>query len=277
MLALDERGLHCARGGFHLDPVKPVPRAVFTGEHRRIEGCGEAILPGPGPLRLGEVTVTFHPSGFAPGAAQVRLASGGEAWVVTGDWKRGADPLVAPFEPVPCDTLVLAAPFALPIFRWDDPGVVAAWLLANERCALFASPVLALRLQAQLAVPLRRHEDLEPLARRYAELGVAVPPSDPSSERLLCPLRSPLPGAPPLRGGGRRLVRAIVDGSARIRGPRRRANFDSGFALSEHGDWEEVLATVADSKARRVLAQGPHADALARFLREERGLASEPL
>ncbi len=256
MLALD----------FEIDPTAPVPRAVFTGDHRRIEGCGEVLEP---PFERAGVSVTAHPSGFAPGARQLRVAAAGETWVFTGDFKRSKDPLGAAFEPVPCDVLVLRAPFALPIFRWEEVAALRAWLEANERCTLFASPVLALRLQAQLAVPLRRHEDLEPLALRYDALGAKVPASDPSSERLLAPLAA-------RASVKRRGPRAIADGSARIRGTRRRANVDMGFALSEHADWEEVLATVADSKARRVLVQGSHAEALARFLREERGLESAP-
>ncbi|MEZ0228206.1 MAG: hypothetical protein ACAI25_06245, partial [Planctomycetota bacterium] len=162
------------------------------------------------------LTVTAHPSGFAPGARQLRLSGHGETWVVTGPWKRAADPLCAPFEAIACDVLVLDAPFALPIFRWEEPAALAAWLQANERATVFASPVLALRLQAQLAIPLRRHEDLEPLARRYEELGAKVPASDPSSERLLAPLAA-------RASIKRRGARAIADGSARIRGTRRRA------------------------------------------------------
>jgi putative mRNA 3-end processing factor len=275
LLVPDGSGLFCARGGFHVDPVKPVPRAVFTGEHR-IEGCGEVFLPA-GPRALGELSqggleLSFHPSGFAPGAAQLRLMTAEETCVVTGDWKGGADPLCAPFETLPCDALVTEAPFGLPIFRWEEPGALAEWLLAHERCALFAAPILALRLQAQLGVPLRRHEDLSPLARRYEELGARVPPSDPDSKRLLAPVAS-REGVKLARG----TVTALAQGSARIRGTRRRSHYDRGFALSEHAAWSELLAMIDTSRARRVLVRAQHAEPLARFLREERGLAAEAL
>jgi len=289
VLALDESGLFCARGGFHVDPERPVARAVFTSEERRIEGCGAALVATPkgGEALLGDVKLTFHPSGFSPLAAQVRLEAPGEVWVVTGDWKRAADPLAAPFEPLACDVLVLRAPFALPIFLWDEPAALARWLEARPRCTLFAPPVLALRLQAQLGTPLRRHEDLEPLARRYEAAGVPLPASDPSSERLLAPLaaRAAVKGRGRGAGAGRRrpprdagsAPAALVEGAARLRGPRRRANVDAGFALSEHADWEEILRTVAEVRARRILVQGAHADALARFLREERSRDAAPL
>ena len=42
-------------------------------------------------------------------------------WVVSGDYKRAADPTCAPFEPVPCDVFITESTFALPIYRWDPP------------------------------------------------------------------------------------------------------------------------------------------------------------
>ena len=40
----------------------------------------------------GAVDVSFHPAGHVLGSAQVRLEAGGEVWVVSGDYKRAADP-----------------------------------------------------------------------------------------------------------------------------------------------------------------------------------------
>ncbi len=270
MLVLDDAGLYCARGGFHVDPVRPVERALFTGEHRKIEGCRETYdATTKGELALGDVRVSFHPSGFAPGSGQVRIQDG-EIWVVTGDWKRAPDPLSPPFEPLRCDVLVTTAHFALPIFLWDEPEELARWLDAHESAVVFASPVLALRLQAELGRPLRRHEELEPLARRWEALGARLPASDPGSKRLLAPL------AARARVAVRGAARAIAAGSARIRGTRRRGNFDAGFALSEHADWPATLRTIQETGARRVLVREGHAEPLARYLREQ-GLESEAL
>jgi putative mRNA 3-end processing factor len=254
-----------------VDPVRPVPRAVFTGEHRFVEGCVEAHLPGPGGLELGGVKISFHPSGYAPFAAQVRLEAG-EVSVVTGDFKRSADPLSRPFEVLPCDELAVSAPFGLPIFEWDGLEGVAAWLEAHERCTLYAAPVLALRLYAQLPAllaqnsALRLDASLEPLAARYEGRfsKEARKSGNEESHRVIAAL------SPEKKKG--RGAKAIADASARLRGPRRRSNFDAGFALSEHASWSELLKTVEESRARRVLALGRHGEALARFLREERGL-----
>jgi putative mRNA 3-end processing factor len=270
VLTLDDAGLYCARGGFHVDPVKPVERGLFTGEHKKIPGCKESHdATTKGELTFGDVRVTFHASGFAPGSGQVRIQDG-ETWVVTGDWKRAPDPLAAPFEPLHCDVLVTTAHFALPIFRWEEPAELARWLDAHENAVLFASPVLALALQAGLGRPLRRHEELAPLARRWKELGARLPASDAGSKRLLAPLAAR--GRVKVRGA----VTAIAAGTARIRGTRRRGNFDAGFALSEHADWPATLRMVEETGARRVLVREGHAEPLARYLREQ-GLESEAL
>jgi putative mRNA 3-end processing factor len=171
--------------------------------------------------------------------------------------------------------LVTTAHFALPIFRWDDPNELARWLDENESALVFAAPVLALRLHAQLGRPLRRHEDLEPLARRWEELGAQLPASDPGSRHVLAPLaaRSKLKACPERSRRIRGATTAIAAGSARIRGTRRRGNFDAGFALSEHADWPALLRTVEETGARRVLVREGYAEPFARYLRE-RGLES---
>ncbi|HZU95777.1 MAG TPA: hypothetical protein VFF73_03645 [Planctomycetota bacterium] len=279
LLTRDQDGLFCAAGGFHIDPVRPVPVAIFTGEHRRVPGYGTII---EGPRAFGEVLVSMHPSGFAPGSVQVRVEAPGEVWVVTGDFTRARDPFGHDFESVTCDVLVLPARFGLPIFRWEDAGEIGVWLDAHEACSLHASPVLALRLQAELGRPLRRDPALEALARRWEELGAKLPPSDPSSKRILAPHPNPQPAArgegasPTSRGEGARR-RAIVAGAARIRGTRRRQSYDRGFGISEHADWPMLLRTVEESGARRVLVEGEHAAPFARFLAEERGLQGSVL
>jgi putative mRNA 3-end processing factor len=64
---------------------------------------------------------------------------------------------------------------------------------------------------------------------------------------------------------------AFASGWMRIRGARRRRGYDRGFALSDHADWDALVATVADTGAARVFVTHGYTDALARYLRE-RGL-----
>ena len=69
-------------------------------------------------VKIGDSWISFHPAGHIRGSAQIRIERGGEVWVVTGDYKRDADPTCLPFEVVPCDTLITEATFALPIYNW---------------------------------------------------------------------------------------------------------------------------------------------------------------
>jgi len=306
-------GLRCARGGFHVDPWSAAATAVITHVH------GDHLLPGSaryvcsgsslpflrkrlGPdvaaqgvpygerFRLGEVTVSFHPSGHVLGAAQIRLEAEGETWVVSGDYKRAPDPTCAPFEVVPCDVFITEATFALPLYRWRDPTVVArdilAWWEAN-RAAGVASVLFAYamgkapRILAELARltdPARTvhvHGAVEGLVELYREAGVRLLPTVRVSETARGrSFAGELILAPPGAGGSTWMRRfgahetAFASGWMRVRGTRRRKGFDRGFALSDHADWPALLRTIEETGARRVLVTHGYADELSRYLRE---------
>src|SRR5688572_7144372 len=145
LISLTASGLYCAAGDFHIDPWRPVARAVIThahsdhasyghahylvaraGEHvtRRRVGDAAAIqtLEYGESIAVGDARVSLHPAGHVLGSAQVRVEHRGEVWVVSGDYKLEHDPTCAPFEPVACDTFVTESTFGLPIYRWRDPA-----------------------------------------------------------------------------------------------------------------------------------------------------------
>jgi putative mRNA 3-end processing factor len=65
---------------------------------------------------------------------------------------------------------------------------------------------------------------------------------------------------------------AFASGLMRVRGVRRQRAFDRGFVLSDHADWSGLLDTIAATGASRVLVTHGWSEALARYLRESRGL-----
>ena len=80
--------------------------------------CGSAQAVSYGEVvKTGDVEISLHPAGHVLGSAQVLLCAGGGRTVVSGDYKRQADPTCAPFELVACDTFVTEATFGLPVFR----------------------------------------------------------------------------------------------------------------------------------------------------------------
>ncbi len=214
LLAPSPAGLHCAPGGFHVDPWAPAGTAVITHAHadHLHAGCERYLCAAPSvpllarrlppgtpiegvpygaPLRLGEVTVSLHPAGHVLGSAQVRIQRDrGPVWVATGDFKRAPDPTCAPFEVVPCDVLVTEATFALPIYRWRPSGEVARDLLAwVEGCAARGRAAVlfcyalgkAQRVLAELAALTDRaawlHGAMAPLVSIYREAGVRMLPT----------------------------------------------------------------------------------------------------
>src|SRR3954464_6545919 len=146
MIRSTPQGLFCEAGGFYVDPWQPVDRAIVTHAHsdhaspgsrsylcaapgeavsrRRLAGAYAETLPYGTQVRIGDVTVSFHPAGHILGSSQIRLEHRGEVWVVSGDYKRAPDPPGAPFEPVRCHTFISEATFALPIYTWDPPDLV---------------------------------------------------------------------------------------------------------------------------------------------------------
>jgi putative mRNA 3-end processing factor len=61
----------------------------------------------------------------------------------------------------------------------------------------------------------------------------------------------------------------FASGWMRVRGIRRRRGYDRGFVISDHADWDDLLRTVQETGAKRVLATHGYADVLARHLREQ--------
>jgi putative mRNA 3-end processing factor len=248
------------------------------------------------PFALGETTVSLHPAGHVLGSAQVRVEhprSG--VWVVSGDYKRDPDPTCAGFTPVACDTFVTEATFALPVYQWPSPESVARelfeWWQAERAhptmvfCYAFGK---AQRILAHLAEltdrPVFLHGAMERLTDAYRRSGVrlietrAVPEKSArgafAGELILCP---PSAHRSPWMKRFTAPQTAFASGWMAIRGQKRRRGYERGFVLSDHADWGSLLRTCDESRAHRILVTHGTSDALARYLRESRGLDAHPL
>jgi putative mRNA 3-end processing factor len=305
-------GLFCPAGDFFIDPWNPVARAVIThahGDHAR-HGSAAYLCAAPGAgllrrrlgsevpiesvpygqrLRLGGVTVSFHPAGHVLGSAQIRVEGEEGIWVAAGDYKRAADPTCAPFEPIRCDTFITESTFGLPIYRWDPTASVMAdlvgWWQSNategKSSVLFCYTIgKAQRVLAELARhtdrPVFVHGMMLPMIEVYRNEGVDLLPVKSATDQprgtsfagelILAPL--PARGTPWMRRLGTHSD-AFASGLMRVRGVRRQRAFDRGFVLSDHADWPAILRTIEETGAGRILATHGHTDPLARFLREQ--------
>jgi putative mRNA 3-end processing factor len=290
-----------------------VARAVITHAHadharpgsERYIACADALhvlrarLPGAtiDTLVYGEssvhdgVRVSLHPAGHVLGAAQVRVEYRGLVWVVSGDYKREADPTCAPFEPLAAHVFVTESTFGLPIFRWRDPVTVvddiAQWWRANAAarrtsvlfCYAFGK---AQRIAAMLANaraldigPLATHGAMSGLNDAYRASGVALPDIVHASALAATEVSRALVLAPPSAAGSPWMRRfgdfasGFASGWMQTRAGRKSRGVERGFALSDHADWPGLLSTISDTGATRVLVTHGESEAVVRWLREQ--------
>jgi putative mRNA 3-end processing factor len=202
-------GVCCKVAGFHIDPTRPVDKALITHGHSDHARAGHgAVLATQETLdimrlrhgdnfastaqavRYGEriafggVTVSFHPAGHVLGSAQICVERDGLRVVASGDYKDRPDPTCTAFELTPCDVFITEATFGLPVFRHHDAeGEIARLLhsvnLFPERAHLVGAYSLgkAQRLMAMLRAagydkPIYIHGALEKITRYYESRGI---------------------------------------------------------------------------------------------------------
>jgi putative mRNA 3-end processing factor len=319
LLQLSPEGLYCPAASAWIDPWRPVPRALIThahADHAR-PGCREywAIGASEGILRerlgaeikllpvdygqlhrIGDARVSFHAAGHVLGSAQIRLEASGESWLVSGDYKRCADPSCAPFETVQADVLISEATFGLPIYRWASGAEIAAeilewWRSASDRPSVLfayafgkAQRVLAELHRLGVSDEVLLHGAVERLMAPYRQAGVAMPPTRPLAElERDADLSGRLLIAPPGAHRSRELRRfakaqnGFVSGWMAVRGARRRRGYGRGFVMSDHADWAGLLQSVRESRAQQVYVTHGQSNVLARYLQEVEGISAEPL
>jgi putative mRNA 3-end processing factor len=312
LLRSTPHGLYCPEGDFYIDPQVPVARAVITHAHadharpgsqkylcsdrclplaklRLQHGANIQSLPFGQKISMNKVSVSLLPAGHITGSAQVLLESNGRRALVTGDFKRHADPLTHAYEPAPAHLLVMETTFALPIFAWQNCEHLQESLLhwvARNRAEGYTSVILAYALGkaqqvchylAPLDVPLLAHGSVRRFQAAFSKLGLRLPALESASEEKAKTNKGAIVVAPPSVQNTSWLDRfrpyrtCFASGWMTIRGNRRRRNVDFGLALSDHADWDGLVSTVNDVQPEIVWTTHGYAETFARFLAEERG------
>src|SRR5262249_33602321 len=204
-------GLCCKPGNFHIDPVRPVERAVITHGHsdharaghgavlatqetldimrlrygENFAGSTQAVRYGE-EIRLGGVTIKIHPARHVLRSAQIAVSFQDTPTVAPADYKDVRDPTCARFEVVPCDVFITEATFGLPVFRHGDAAGEVRKLLASvalfpERAHLVgayslgkAQRVIALLREAGYDAPIYLHGAMEKITYYYQNRGIAL-------------------------------------------------------------------------------------------------------
>lgn len=319
ILTVTPVGLYCPAGDFHIDPLRSVGRALITHAHSDHARAGHgAVLATADTLAimalrygtdftkaaqvaeygemadLGGINVSFHPAGHILGAAQIRLERNGFRVVVSGDYKRAADPTCLPFEPLRCEAFITESTFGLPVFRHPEAAGEVDKLLASlklfpERTHIVgvyalgkAQRMMALLRRAGYERPIYIHGALERLTAYYEERGCAfgevrrVVPGERArlgGEIVLCP-----PGA--IKELWARKfpdpLTVAASGWMRVRARARQKGVELPLVVSDHADWDELRATALETGCGELWVTHGEADALVHWARQQ-SIEAQPL
>lgn len=277
-----------------IDPARPQARAIIThghadharAGHGRVLATAETLAiiarrfgPQPGAqalacgqrLALGDgITAMLLPAGHVLGSAQVVLEKSGTRIIVSGDYKRRADPTCAAFEPLACDIFITEATFGLPVFRHPDPAGEIARLLATlaanpDRCIAVGAYALgkAQRVIAELRraghdAPIYLHGAMVALCELYQAHGLALGDVRAVGTLKGDALKGHIIIAPPSAlhdRWSRRLpdpIAAMASGWMRVRQRAVQRGVELPLILSDHADWDELCATITELNPAQV-------------------------
>ena len=318
-LKVTPAGLLCEPGGFYIDPVAQVDRAVITHAHadharpgnravlataetlgvmrvrmgEHAAGDAQQTVEFGERLRLNDVTVWLEPAGHVLGSAQVAMEWRGSRAVVSGDYKRERDPTTRGFVAIPCDVFVTEATFGLPVFRHDHPEREVAKLLASvalfpERAHVVGcyalgkcQRLIAMLREAGWHAPIYLHGALLPVCAVYESFGVRLGELRPATVAAKADLVGQIVLAPPgaiADRWARRLpdpVVCLASGWMRVRQRARTRGVELPLVISDHADWDGLLATADEVAAPEIWVTHGREEALihALALRGIRGRA----
>jgi len=273
-----------------LDATRPVARSFVSHAHfdhmakHKLSLCTKATarlmharqysnkdvtaLPFGEPHELAPgCTATLHPAGHILGSAQLLADSEHGRLLYTGDFKlrpgRSSEICATPR----ADLLIMETTFGTPAYRMPPTGEVLAALVQFCRDALAARavPVLfgyslgkAQEILASLGesgLPVMLHSEVFRLTRLCERLGVTLPAY---REFELKEMAGHVVIAPPQSGKSSWFTKitprrtAMVTGWAVEPSARYRFGTDAAFALSDHADYDDLLAFVDRVQPQKV-------------------------
>lgn len=312
-------GLYCVPGNFFIDPHRAVDKAVVTHGHADHARPGNnAVLATPETIaiaqsrygsnagrslqslqymqqqKIGDVRVTLTPAGHILGSAQVLIEYRGQRIVVSGDYKRRADPTCAPFEVTECDVFITEATFGLPVFRHPPDDEEIAKLLRSMQTFPDRTHLLGVYSlgKCQRLIRLLRHAGfdetiwlhgaLDKLCRLYERFGIDLGATAPVAGQPASAMKGRLVMCPPSALSdkwSRRFgdtITAAASGWMRVRARSRQRGAELPLIISDHADWDELTTTIQEVKAEEIWVTHGREDALVGFARSV-GLQAQAL
>ncbi len=314
LIKYSNKGLYCEIADIWIDPHKPVKKALITHAHMDhfTLGCEEYISTYETSIILKErigseiniktfdygkefkingINISFHPSGHILGSSQIKFKFAGEAWLITGDFKRQKDDTCREFEKVKTDYLISESTFGLPIFKWKEPQEIAVdiskWVNStpDKTSILFCYSLgKAQRLlneinKANFKNNIYTHSSIYKMNNCYRKLGINIVSTKKFDKtQNIEELKGSLILLPPGLNKGSYLKNSkdiqtsFASGWMTIRALRKRSGYDKGFAISDHADWGGILKTIKESEAKNVFFHHGDSEALNRYINEKESI-----
>jgi putative mRNA 3-end processing factor len=245
-------------------------------------------------LSVGDVSLRLVPAGHILGSAQAVIEYRGSRVVVSGDYKRRPDPTCAAFEPRQCDLFITEATFGLPVFRHPPDSHEIEKLLHSvrlfpERCHLVGvyalgkcQRLIALLREAGYDEPIYLHGALIELTALYQRHGIEFGPVLPWTGVTQDEFKGRIVLAPPAALADRWTRRlpepltALASGWMQVKQRAKARGIELPLVISDHADWDELTATLADVEAPEIWVTHGREEALVHYA-TTRGLKARAL
>ncbi len=263
------------------------PLAIPIMKHRIGSGINVTALEYGKVINKNGVKISLHPAGHIPGSSQVRIEYKGEIWVVSGDYKIENDGLTEPFEPIKCHTFITESTFALPAYKWQAQKIIFnsidSWWknnIAGGKISVLAGYSLgkAQRLFNNVDHSIGKiygHEEITTINNLFIEAGLNLPLLETIPNKISrSELTDSLIIAPPSviesewLNGLEHFSVGYASGWMIFGKGKRSKGIDSGFALSDHADWDGLNYAVKETGAENIFVTHGYTTVFTGWLRK---------
>jgi Cft2 family RNA processing exonuclease len=249
---------HMARHEYAL--CTPATAALYQARYGRRPTLE---LPYRQPVEWGGIRLTTYPAGHCLGSAMLLAEDAAQTLLYTGDFKLGPSATAEPAELPHAELLIMESTFGDPRYRLPPRAEAVERLceLVGQTLAAGATPVVeayplgksqeVTRILTAAGFAVLQHRMIHAISQVYESFGVSLGPygllgdrPEPASVQIVPP------GVP--RNESQPEVRLAVTGWALDPGAKYRLRVDHAIPLSDHADYDELLAAVARVGPRKV-------------------------
>jgi Cft2 family RNA processing exonuclease len=199
--------------------------------------------------------LTTYPAGHCLGSAMLLAEDQGQTLLYTGDFKLRPSLTAQPAELPHADTLVIESTFGHPDYRLPaQEESIAEFLalvrqtLADEMVPVIQGYILGksqeiTRLLTDAGIPVLQYRSIYEVSRMYESLGCPLGRFERFRERVEPGWAVIVPPGTPLTGLARQ-VRFALTGWAMDPAAKYRLNVDHAIPLSDHADYDELIAAI---------------------------------